>query len=106
MMNRISMAATLSLLAGAACGNGTLESNNGGGEPNNGGAGGSVELGEADVAGSNPNTRVVRLSHAQYGSTLRALFGIQETPETGFAPDALNGFNFDTSNDLRVDPRL
>jgi hypothetical protein len=107
MMNRISMAAALSLLAGVACGDGTLESKNGGNEPNNApGAGGSVEPGEAGAAGSNPNTRVVRLSHAQYANTLRALFGIQETPETGFAPDALNGFNFDTSNDLRVDPRL
>jgi hypothetical protein len=108
MMNRNSMATALCLLAGAACGNGTLESN-GESEPNNGGGaggGGSMDPSEADVAGSNPNTRIVRLSHAQYGSTLRALFGIQETPETGFAPDALNGFNFNTSNDLRVDPRL
>jgi hypothetical protein len=103
------MAAALCLLAGAACGNGTLEGKSGASEPNNDGAAGaegSVDPGEAGVAGSNPNTRVVRLSHAQYGNTLRALFGIQETPEPGFAPDALNGFNFNTSNDLRVDPRL
>jgi hypothetical protein len=54
----------------------------------------------------NPNTRVVRLSHAQYASTVQDLFGIDESPDGAFAPDALNGFNFDTSNDLRVDPRL
>lgn len=55
---------------------------------------------------SNPNTRVVRLSHAQYASTVQDLFGIDESPDGIFAPDALNGFNFDTSNDLRVDSRL
>ena len=72
MMNRISMAAALSLLAGAACGDGTLESKNGGREPNNGGAAGGsgvVEPGEAGVAWSNPNTRIVRLTHTQYAST-------------------------------------
>lgn len=108
MINRLSMAAALSLLAGSACGDGTLESKNGARDPNDEGSGGSMEsgAGETSVAGSNPNTRIVRLSHAQYASTLRALFGVQETPETGFAPDALNGFNFNTSNDLRVDPRL
>lgn len=105
MMNRISRAAALSLFAGAACGDGTLESKNGGGEPNNGGVVGTVDDG-GGAAGSNPNTRVVRLSHAQYANTLRTLLGIEDTPEAGFAPDALNGFNFDTSNDLRVDPRL
>lgn len=59
-----------------------------------------------DAVTSNPNTRVVRLSHGQYASTVQDLFGVDESPEGTFAPDALNGFNFDTSNDLRVDSRL
>jgi hypothetical protein len=101
------------VLAIAACGDGTLTSDgdgsmlgegNGGTGAGSGGTGGSVD--PRDVAGSNPNTRVVRLSHAQYANTVRALFGVDESPEAAFAPDALNGFNFDTSNDLRVDARL
>jgi len=32
--------------------------------------------------------------------------GIRESLDLTFAPDALNGFGFDTSNALRVDPRL
>src|ERR1044071_312296 len=74
MMKRISMAA-LGLLAFAACGDGTLSNGGGGEEPNggdgmmgggNGGTGGGAQTDPRDVAGSNPNTRVVRLSHAQY----------------------------------------
>lgn len=115
-MKRISMAA-LGLLGPlafvvAACGASTLSNDDGESAPpgsdgmsvSNGGTSGSTDPG--DVAGSNPNTRVVRLSHAQYANTVRALFGIQQSPEAAFAPDALNGFNFDTSNDLRVDARL
>lgn len=52
------------------------------------------------------DSQLVRLSHTQYANTLRDLFGIDSTPESNFVPDALNGFNFETSNDLRVDPRL
>ena len=70
-----------------------------------GGDGADVGL-EGDPAGSNPNTQLVRLSHAQYANTVRALFGLDDVAEGSFAPDALNGFRFDTSNDLRVDPRL
>ena len=112
MMKRISMAA-LGLLTFAACGDGTLE-NGGGGysaggsdgmNEGDGGTGGSA-IDPRDVAGSNPNTRVIRLSHIQYANTVRELFGIDESPESSFAPDALNGFNFNTSNDLRVDARL
>ena len=36
----------------------------------------------------------MRLSHAQYANTLRDLLGVEDTPENGFAPDALNGFGF------------
>lgn len=116
MMKRISMAA-LGLLGPltvvvAACGDSTLSNDDGDVSPGgsggmgmgNGGTDGATD--PRDVAGSNPNTRVVRLSHTQYANTVRALFGVEESPEAGFAPDALNGFNFDTSNDLRVDARL
>jgi uncharacterized protein DUF1592/uncharacterized protein DUF1588/uncharacterized protein DUF1595/uncharacterized protein DUF1587/uncharacterized protein DUF1585 len=106
MMKRISTAALLGLLASAACGESTIEN----GPPHQrDGSGSDVPDGyalPADPAGSNPNTRVVRLSHAQYANTLRDLLGVEDTPEGGFAPDALNGFGFNTSNDLRVDPRL
>jgi hypothetical protein len=116
MMKRISMAA-LGLLGPltfvvAACGDSTLSNDDGDVTPGgsggmgmgNGGTGGATD--PRDVAGSNPNTRVVRLSHTQYANTVRALFGVEESPESAFAPDALNGFNFNTSNDLRVDARL
>jgi hypothetical protein len=108
MMNRTCRAALLGLLAATACGDGVLENDGSGALPDDRGNGGmaAAEDPGAGAAGTNPNTRLVRLSHAQYANTLRDLFGIEETPEAGFAPDALNGFNFDTSNDLRVDPRL
>ena len=51
-------------------------------------------------------TRVARLTHDQYNATVQDLFGITDTPADAFAPDALNGFGFDTSIDLRVDARL
>ncbi|HKO94530.1 MAG TPA: DUF1592 domain-containing protein, partial [Polyangiaceae bacterium] len=51
-------------------------------------------------------TRVTRLSHAQYQHTVQDLFGIRDSLDLTFAPDALNGFAFDTSNDFRVDTRL
>lgn len=109
MMKRISRAALLGLLSAIACGPGTLSDDDGpaaAGGGDDGEGGGVTAPGEGDVAGSNPNTRIVRLSHAQYGNTVRALLGIEPAPVAGFAPDALNGFNFTTSNDLRVDPRL
>jgi hypothetical protein len=107
MTNRTSLAAVLGLLAATACGDGILRNDGSGAllDPDSGDMGTQVDPG-AGAAGSNPNTRIVRLSHAQYANTLRDLLGIEQTPESGFAPDALNGFNFDTSNDLRVDPRL
>ena len=48
----------------------------------------------------------VTLSQAQYDNTLQDLFGDPQAAQRTFAPDALNGFKFDTSNDLRVDARL
>jgi hypothetical protein len=51
-------------------------------------------------------TQFARLSHSQYLHTVRDLFGSGEAPDVVFAPDALNGFGFETSTALRVDPRL
>lgn len=51
-------------------------------------------------------TRLTRLTHRQYEHTIQDLFGIQEELDLTFAPDALNGFGYDTSNDFRVDARL
>jgi hypothetical protein len=117
MKKTMGKAALLGLLAATACGDGTLSdksSPNGRGTSGSGldgngpdGNEGGGDLPEAGgEAGSNPNTRLVRLTHAQYGNTVRDLFGVDQTPEGAFAPDALNGFGFNTSNDLRVDPRL
>jgi hypothetical protein len=52
------------------------------------------------------DTRLARLSHSQYQHTVQDLFGIRESLGLTFAPDALDGFAFDTSNAFRVDPRL
>lgn len=51
-------------------------------------------------------TRVARLTHSQYQNTVFELFGIADGPASGFAPDALNSFAFETSIDFRVDNRL
>jgi hypothetical protein len=50
--------------------------------------------------------RVVRLTHTQYVNSLEDLFGIQDDLGDTLPPDALNGFGFATSSDLRVDQRL
>jgi hypothetical protein len=52
------------------------------------------------------DTRLARLSHRQYQRTVQDLLGVRESLALTFAPDALNGFGFDTSNAFRVDPRL
>lgn len=67
------------------------------------GAGGAPGTPSDGVA---PTTRVARLTHRQYDNTVRELFGITDSPAEGFAPDALNGFGFQTSIDFRVDGRL
>lgn len=51
-------------------------------------------------------TRLARLSHTQYLRTVQDLLGVSDTLDLSFAPDALNGFAFDTSGDFRVDARL
>ncbi len=104
MKNAIRNAALLGLLVAAACGDGTTGEDEPAATANGGSGGTGFE--PVEEVGPNPNTRVVRLSHTQYANTVRDLLGVEQTPEGGFAPDALNGFGFDTSNDLRVDPRL
>src|SRR5688572_28375751 len=48
-------------------------------------------------------TRLARLTHRQYLRTAQDLFGVSGSLDLTFAPDALNGFSFDTSTDFRVD---
>jgi hypothetical protein len=77
------------------------------GETGNGGSGGNAGSGGGKaVSGVAPTTRVARLTHEQYRNTVGELLGVTDDPTTSFAPDALNGFDFDTSVDFRVDTRL
>lgn len=69
-------------------------------------AGGSTTTSGGSAVDPEAVTRVARLTHAQYNSTVQDLLGISDTPADAFAPDALNGFAFDTSVDLEVDARL
>ncbi|HEV8549062.1 MAG TPA: DUF1592 domain-containing protein, partial [Polyangiaceae bacterium] len=77
-------------------------SGSGGSSGKSGGSGGSATA----VAGVTPVTRVARLTHTQYQNTVNDLFGIEDDSSSAFAPDALDGFDFDTSIDFRVDARL
>lgn len=91
----------------AACSSSTISDGDRPAPPAGGNAGsGGSGSGSLTPSAALVDSRVVRLSHAQYSSTVRDLFGIDESPDSTFAPDALNGFGFDTSADLRVDPRL
>ncbi len=65
------------------------------------GSGATAAVSDGDTA-----TRVARLTHAQYDATVQDLLGIEDSLAAQFAPDALNGFAFDTSIDLEVDARL
>jgi uncharacterized protein DUF1592/uncharacterized protein DUF1588/uncharacterized protein DUF1595/uncharacterized protein DUF1585/uncharacterized protein DUF1587 len=108
MNDRHHMGALLGFLAATACSGTELPGSEGELPDGSGGSGGSANMepeGPREVADRSA-TRVVRLSHAQYASTVQELFGIEDSPDGAFAPDALNGFSFNTSNDLRVDPRL
>ncbi|HKO92970.1 MAG TPA: DUF1592 domain-containing protein, partial [Polyangiaceae bacterium] len=91
-------------LAAAACSSGSIEDAGKLGPNGSGGSGGAFSSPPPEPAGADP--RLVRLSHLQYQSTLEDLFGVTEGVQSNFAPDSLNGFKFDTSNDLRVDARL
>lgn len=89
---------------------GTGATGGSGAEPGSSGTGGTTSTGgsgnPAGGASVAQSTRIARLTHAQYRNTIAELFGISDDPTTGFAPDALNGFAFDTSVDFQVDGRL
>lgn len=81
----------------------------------NGGSSATGSTGSAGAAGAGSGggavdadavTRVARLTHDQYDATVQDLFGITDAPADAFPPDALNGFDFETSIDLEVDARL
>ena len=60
---------------------------------------------QTQPSGAALDTRLARLTHTQYLRTVRDLIGVGEL-DASFAPDALNGFAFDTSQSFRVDARL
>ncbi len=64
--------------------------------------------GEVEITPPAPGetTRLARLSHEQYTNTVQDLLGIDDDPSDAFAPDAQNGFTFQTSIDFLVDGRL
>src|SRR4051812_14863337 len=101
MKDRMKLGALLGLLA--ACAGGTI-SNGDGKDAKTGGANGQP-FGTVTPVQLEQETRLVRLSHEQYANTLSDLFGDSDSRDLSFAPDSLNGFKFDTSNDLRVDAR-
>ena len=90
---------------GAAAGSGVGGTSGSGGK-GTGGTGNTSGSGGGPTSGVAPLTRVARLTHNQYQNTVAELFGITDRPTDAFAPDAANGFAFDTSVDYRVDGRL
>ncbi|HEY6729112.1 MAG TPA: DUF1592 domain-containing protein [Polyangiaceae bacterium] len=92
-----------------AASSGTNGSSGGASSGNTDGSDGASSGGAStggDATGAEGVTRVARLTHDQYDATVQDLFGITDSPATAFAPDALNGFGFETSIDLQVDARL
>jgi len=85
----------------SSSGTGGSSSSSGSSSTGEAGAGTSGGAVDADAV-----TRVARLTHDQYDATVQDLFGIGDTPASAFPPDALNGFDFETSIDLGVDARL
>jgi hypothetical protein len=75
-------------------------------DPPPGTAGAGVGGGAPSVHGVPVVTRVARLTHAQYDSTVASLLGVTDKVAASFAPDASDGYAFDNSIDLRVDGRL
>jgi len=71
-----------------------------------GAGGGGGTAGVPAAGGVTLTTRIARLTHTQYTNTIRDLFGITDDLGAGLAPDALDGFAYDTSVDFRVDSRL
>ena len=81
-------------------------SGTGGSGKGGGGSGNASGSSGGPTSGVAPVTRVARLTHNQYQNTVADLFGITDRPTDAFAPDAANGFAFNTSVDYRVDGRL
>lgn len=75
------------------------------GTPTQAGSGGSPGS-DSSVQGVAVVTRVARLTHAQYDSTVFALLGVSDKPAGSFAPDSADGYAFDNGINLRVDGRL
>ena len=103
MNDRLKLGALLGALAVSACSSGGIEDGTLG---PNGSGGSSGGIGSVPPEAAGADSRLVRLSHLQYASTLEDLFGVEDGVQSSFAPDSLNGFKFDTSSDLRVDARL
>ena len=110
MSRTSSVLAHIVLLAGATSGciSGVGGDEDSGADNGTGGSGGNDSTGTSGSSTADPEvtTRVARLTHEQYNATVQDLLGISESPADAFAPDALNGFAFDTSIDLEVDARL
>lgn len=103
MNDRMRLGALISVVA-VACSDGSIEGGSAqspGAAPTSSGA-----FATTPTAKTDQETRLVRLSQPQYANTLEDLFGSPDSSAVSFAPDALNGFKFDTSSDLRVDARL
>src|SRR4051812_42989597 len=85
----LQLGALLGLLA--ACSASTISNGDDPQQPGggNGGSGGTGGSGSPTAPVALTDSRVVRLSHPQYSSTVRDLFGIDESPDSTFAPDAL-----------------
>jgi Protein of unknown function (DUF1592)/Protein of unknown function (DUF1588)/Protein of unknown function (DUF1595)/Protein of unknown function (DUF1587)/Protein of unknown function (DUF1585) len=126
--------AVLSLGCSGEVGEGTFDASQVGNEPGSGGSAGAAAPGRGGRSGNGSGgsvgagapsdppsgagappvlpsdtsklTRVARLTHEQYANSVNELFGISDGPSNEFAPDALNGFPFDTSVDYQVDARL
>src|SRR5688572_30777715 len=98
----LAMAASLSL---AAC-TGSVSGGAPGGSNDDNGGYDLDGVGAQQLKPAPEEPRVVRLTHTQYVNSLEDLFGIQDDLGDTLPPDALNGFGFATSNDLRVDQRL
>jgi Protein of unknown function (DUF1592)/Protein of unknown function (DUF1588)/Protein of unknown function (DUF1595)/Protein of unknown function (DUF1585)/Protein of unknown function (DUF1587) len=101
MNDRMRFGALISVVA-VACSSGSIE-DNGSKSP---AASSGAAFATAPPVQLDQETRLVRLSQPQYANTLEDLFGSPDSSAVSFAPDALNGFKFDTSSDLRVDSRI
>jgi hypothetical protein len=104
MKKRASIGALVSLLGATACTSGAISGGTAAGTQST--TSSQNPFGTNALVAAAPETRVVRLSQTQYANTVQDLLGVAESSDVVFAPDSLNGFKFDTSDDLRVDPRL